>query len=109
MTAANAGRRMIFHGLLLFLLGLLLGVFVPIVVAPRVALSGHVGTLMTAIFMMAAGIIWDRTSLSPTANAVGFWSLLYGGYGSLAGFTLAAIWGASHAAPIAGAGHEASH
>ena len=102
------GNRMIFHGMLLFLIGLLMGAEILLAKSPMTALAGHVGALMTATFMIAIGAIWDRFRLSLGAAATAFWLLLYSGYANALGFILGAIWGASHAVPIAAAGHEAS-
>ena len=99
---------MIFHGMLLFLIGLLMGAIILVAESPITAIAGHVGALMTATFMIAVGAIWDRFSLSPRAAAAAFWTLVYSGYANAVGVTLAALWGAGQALPIAAAGSHAS-
>jgi|SRR5580700_926422 hydroxylaminobenzene mutase len=102
------GRRMIFQGMLLFLIGLLMGPIILIAESPITAVAGHVGALMTATFMIAVGAIWERFSLSPQAAAIAFWTLVYSAYANAIGVTLAALWGAGQALPIAAAGSHAS-
>jgi hypothetical protein len=45
-ASSESGRRLAFHGMLLFLLGLLMGAVVPAVANPRLGLSAHTGTLL---------------------------------------------------------------
>src|ERR1700733_2178361 len=104
----TVGRRMIFHGMLLFLIGLLMGAVIVFGKSPMAALAGHVGALMTATFMIVVGAIWDRFSLSHRAELVAFWALVYSGYATAIGTTLASLWGAGQAMPIAAAGSHAS-
>src|ERR1700693_2937136 len=101
------GQRMIFHGMLLFLIGLLMGAIILFAESPITAVAGHVGALMTATFMIAVGAIWERFSLSHRAAAIAFWTLVYTGYANAIGVTLAALWGAGQALPIAAAGGHA--
>ncbi|HLI80507.1 MAG TPA: hypothetical protein VKV03_11025 [Candidatus Binataceae bacterium] len=102
------GQRMIFYGMLLFLIGLLMGATILFAKNPITAIAGHVGALLTATFMIAVGAIWDRFSLSPRAAAAALWTLVYSGYANAIGVTLAAFWGAGQALPIAAAGNHAS-
>jgi (hydroxyamino)benzene mutase len=93
-----------FHAVLLLLLGLIEGIFVQSLKNPRLALSAHVGTLMSGLFlgMVAAG--WRELRLGESIQTITAWLALYGMYVSSAGLTLAAAFGTSRSTPIAGAG-----
>ena len=107
MDPQDTGRRLIWHGVLTFLVGLLVGAVVPEFTNPRMALAAHVGAVTTGTFLIAIGLVW-RT-IPPTGPAVAmFWLGLYGAYGAVVGLVLAAVFGTSSMTPIAGAGHAGS-
>ena len=101
-------RRCVWHGLFLFILGLVSGMFVQSMTNPRMGLTTHVGTVMTGTFLLAMGAAWDQVRLEPGAERATFWLLLFGSYGSCASLLLAAVLGTRNATPIAGAGFGAS-
>jgi len=101
-------RRCIWHGIFLFFLGLVSGMFVQSMTNPRMGLTTHVGTVMTGTFVLAIGAIWSELRLSPRAESTAYWLLLFGSYGSCASLLLAAVLGTRDATPIAGAGYGAS-
>ena len=105
MSAEDTDRRLIWHGVMLFLLGLLAGAFVPLYANPRLGLSAHLGGVTTGTVLAVVGLIWNRLRLSPAAARAAFWLVLYGTYGSSLGLLLAAMFGTSRSTPIAGAGH----
>src|SRR5438093_6705058 len=100
-------RRLIWHGIFLFFLGLVVGMFVQGMKNPRMALSAHVGGVMTGIFLAVLGAVWGELRLAPRAEAAAYWLALFGNYGSSASLLLAALFGTSTMTPIAGAGHTA--
>ena len=53
-------RRLFFHGFLLFLLFLVEGMFVQSMRNPRIALSAHVGGLMSGLFLGVLGAAWNE-------------------------------------------------
>ncbi len=94
-------------GVLLFLLGLLTGVAIPFVRAPRIALSAHVAAIESGLALIAVGLLGARLALSDGSAAWiahGLWSSLYVLWiGLLAG----AVFGTGRTLPIAGAGLRA--
>ena len=100
-------RRLIWHGIFLFFLGLVVGMFVQAMANPRMGLSAHVGGVMTGIFLAVLGAVWGELHLAPRAETAAYWLALLGNYGSSASLLLAAILGTSTMTPIAGAGHSA--
>lgn len=104
----DAQRRLIWHGVLLFLLGLVGGVFVYSMTNPRMGLTAHVGTVMNGTFLIAIGAAWSALVLSPRWEQWTFWLLVIGSYGSNAGLLLAAVLGTRDATPMHGAAQSAA-
>jgi len=101
----GVGRRLVVHGAVLFLLGLLTGLVAPVVRNPRMGLSAHLEGLLNGTFLLALGAVWSQVRLPGRAEAAAFWLLLLGTYGNWASVGLGAATGASRLMPIAGAGH----
>ena len=106
-TLMDRRRRLFWHGIFLFFLGLVVGAFVQRMTNPRMGLSAHLGGVMTGTFLAVLGALWTELRLSPGAESAAYWLALFGGYGSSASLLVAAILGTSTATPIAGAGHAA--
>jgi hydroxylaminobenzene mutase len=103
MTLSMDGqRRLIRHGMFLFLLGLLAGLAEAHVANPRMGLAAHLEGLMNGTFLIALGAVWPFIKLSPMLTAIAFWTVLYGTYANLFVTTLAAILGANAMSPITG-------
>ncbi|MBZ5525334.1 MAG: hydrogenase [Acidobacteriia bacterium] len=100
-------RRLMWHGMFLFLLGLLTGFMEQKFVNPRMGLAAHLEGVINGIFLVALGAVWTMVRLSPRLKVVAYWSTLYGAYVNWAVVTLAAIWGAASLSPITGVGHSA--
>ena len=106
MTSTETKRRLLWHGILIFLFGLLAGMAVPLVANPRMGVAAHLGGVMSGIFLLLVGLIWEDIKLSSVAARTALWLFLYSSYtGWLAQF-LAACWGTSEATPIGGAGYR---
>jgi hydroxylaminobenzene mutase len=107
MTMADQRRRLVWHGVLLFFLSLVEGMFVYSMRNPRMGLTVHVGGITTALFFLGIAVPWEDLRLSPRMATVTYWLTLVGGYGGTAGLLVAALLGTSSATPIAGAGYAA--
>jgi (hydroxyamino)benzene mutase len=101
-----ANRRLMWHGMLLFLIGLLTGLLEQHFTNPRMGLSAHLEGLMNGIFLVALGAIWTEVRLPPPARASAYWAALYGTYVNWLVTTLAAAFGTAANTPIAAAGHS---
>jgi hydroxylaminobenzene mutase len=95
-------NRLIFLGLLLFLLGLTVGLFVQNMKNPRMALSAHLEGVMNGMFLMVLGLIWKRLLLSTILLNATFWLAVYGTFANLIAVIIAAITGIGKMMPIAG-------
>ncbi|MBK8557251.1 MAG: hydrogenase [Lewinellaceae bacterium] len=103
---SKQGNQLIFFGVLLFLLGLIVGLLVPLMANPRMALSSHLEGLMNGLFLMALGLIWSRVALSPKWLKITFWLAIYGTFANWFGILLAAMLNAGKMLNIAANGQE---
>ena len=105
MDPQNTSRRLMWHGIFLFLLGLLTGVLVPALHNPRMGVSAHLEAVMNGIFLVVLGLIWKEAKLSAKTARATFGIALYGTYTNWAATLLSAVLGTSRLTPIAGAGY----
>lgn len=94
--------QLIFLGLILFLAGLAVGLFVQNLANPRMALSAHLEGVMNGMFLVILGLIWKRLILSQTLLKLTFWLVIYGTFANLIAVIIAALTGFGKMMPIAG-------
>jgi hydroxylaminobenzene mutase len=98
--------RLVFHGLVQFLLGLVLGALVATMANPRMGLASHLEGVMNGTFLLALGAAWGHVRLSERAAKAAVGLLLYGSYANLIATAISAWTGAGASMmPLAGAGH----
>jgi hydroxylaminobenzene mutase len=107
-SSKEIDRRLMWHGMLLFVLGLLVGLTEAHLKNSRMGLAAHLEGLMNGTFLIAVGAIWSRVQLSNRQTVVAYWTALYGTYVNLITTIFAAVVGANSLSPITGAGHSAS-
>jgi hydroxylaminobenzene mutase len=95
-------ERLIFWGILLFFLGLVSGLFIPMMANPRMGVSTHLEGVMNGIFLCVLGLIWNRLNLAERWIYLGFWLALYGTFANFLAVLISAISGAGKLMPIAG-------
>jgi hydroxylaminobenzene mutase len=105
LTSMN--RRLMWHGMLLFLLGLLTGFAEPQFANVRMGLAAHLEGVMNGIFLLALGACWTHLVFGPRATKVAFWLALYGTYMNWVFTTLAAVLGTGALSPITAPGRHA--
>jgi hydroxylaminobenzene mutase len=109
MTKQDARRRLIWHGMALFLIGLLTGFIIPLLTNPRLGLSAHMEALLNGIvLMLVGGVVWDHMRVSQRTASLVFWLLLFAAYANWAFCLLAAVFGGSETLPLASAGRTAA-
>lgn len=107
--ASDPASLLLVLGTVLFLLGLLTGLALPVFRNPRMGLSAHLVGVQHGMVLWALGLIVPTLApVSPALHATMVWSLVTGLYGLWLAMLLAAVWGAGKALPMAGAGHSAS-
>lgn len=93
---------LLFLGVLLFLLGLLIGLFIPMMTNPRMGLTAHLEGVMNGMFLVILGLIWNKLVINDRWLSYAFWLTLYGSFANFVAVTVAAITGAGKMMPIAG-------
>lgn len=94
------------HGMCLFLLGLLTGFGETYFANTRMGLAAHLEGVMNGIFLVALGAAWTELKLPRLAKIVAYWTALGGTYGNWFMTVLAASFGTAALSPITGAGHS---
>ncbi|MGD0461993.1 MAG: hydrogenase [Tepidisphaeraceae bacterium] len=107
MNTEYRNRSLIWHGMFLFLLGLLTGFVEQQFKNVRMGLAAHLEGVMNGTFLIALGAVWSEVKLPSTKKAMAYWTALYGTYVNWVITTLAAIFGASSLSPITGSGRNA--
>ena len=102
----TTNRRLMWHGMLLFLLGLVTGFVEQRFTNVRMGLAAHLEGVMNGIFLLALGAVWKEVRLSAPAKATAYWTALYGTYVNWLVTTLAAIFGTAALSPITAVGHS---
>src|SRR5262245_9596579 len=102
----TTNRRLMWHGMFLFLVGLLTGFFEQRFANVRMGLDAHLEGVMNGTFLIALGAIWGEVRLPTTAKATAYWTALYATYANWLVTTLAAIFGTAALSPITAAGHS---
>jgi hydroxylaminobenzene mutase len=95
------------HGMFLFLIGLLTGFAETHFANVRMGLAAHLEGVMNGTFLVALGAVWNEVRLSPRAKTIAYWTALYGTYVNWLVTTLAAVFGTGALSPITAAGRSA--
>jgi hydroxylaminobenzene mutase len=99
-------RQLLWHGVLLFLLGLIVGFIEQKFTNPRMGLAAHLEGLMNGTFLIALGAIWTEITLPARLKATAYWGALYGTYGNWVITSFAAVFGTAAMTPITASGHR---
>jgi (hydroxyamino)benzene mutase len=103
----DSKRRLIWHGMFLFLLGLITGFLEPHFSNMRMGLAAHLEGVMNGTFLIALGAVWLEVKLAAPLKTAAYWGALYGAYANWLVTTLAAVFGTGALSPITAAGRVA--
>ena len=107
LTSKNMqGNKLIFYGLLLFLIGLIIGMIVPVFANPRLGVSSHIEGVLNGIFLIVIGLVWHKVELSLKWLNITFYLAIYGTFVNCFGILIAAIFNAGKMLGIASNGQE---
>ncbi len=95
-------NRFLLWGFVLFFLGLVVGMFIPLLRNPRMGLSTHLEGVMNGLFLVVLGLVWNKLVLPSRVLRTGFWLAIYGTFANYLAVLIAAITGAGKMIPIAG-------
>jgi hydroxylaminobenzene mutase len=101
----DSRRRLLRHGMFLFLLGLLTGLAEQKFTNPRMGLSAHLEGVLNGIFLLALGSAWTEVKLPVRLKRGTYGCALYGTYANWAVTSLGAMFGTAASSPITSAGH----
>lgn len=104
----NQSNRLIYLGVLLFLLGLIVGLIVPIFANPRMGVSSHIEGVLNGMFLIILGLIWNKLILSEKWLKTTFWLAIYGTFMNWFGILIAAIFNGGKMLGIMAEGREGS-
>jgi (hydroxyamino)benzene mutase len=104
--AKKQAGQLIFLGVLLFLLGLIVGLVVPVLANPRMGLSSHLEGVMNGMLLIIFGLIWNRLKLSVKWLKITFWMAIYGTFANWFGILIAAFFNAGKMLTVAAKGQE---
>jgi hydroxylaminobenzene mutase len=88
------GHRLLQLGVALLLFTSFEGFAVPYVASPGLGRSVHTLAALSAVLLLALGLVWRRLDLGVAASRIAFWCLVYSDLATIAAFLLAAVWGA---------------
>lgn len=101
-------RRLLWHGMFLFLLGLLTGLVETKFSNVRMGLAAHLEGVMNGTFLLALGAVWAEVRLAPRMKTAAYWTVLYGTYANWLFTTLAAVFGTGALSPVTAPGLQAA-
>ena len=108
-SQSATAHRLLQLGVLLFLIGLVVGLTLPVLANPRMGLASHMEGVMNGLFLIALGLVWPKLTSSPGMQRLTFLLAVYGTFANLVATFLSAAWGAgAPMMPIAAGGHEGS-
>jgi (hydroxyamino)benzene mutase len=99
-------RRLMWYGMLLFLLGLVTGLLEQRFTNVRMGLSAHLEGVMNGILLLALGAAWDEVWLPHPVKVTAYCTALYGTYANWLVTSIAAAFGTAANSPITSAGHS---
>ena len=103
----NSHRRLMWHGMFLFLLGLITGFAEQHFANIRMGLAAHLEGVMNGTFLLALGAAWPELRLPGAGKIIAYWTILYSTYANWFFTMLAAIFATAALSPITGPAHTA--
>ncbi len=97
-------HRLLWHGFLLLLLGLVTGIAVRAFHNPRLAVAAHLIGVFDGALVMILAWAWQHFALTERLKSLLFFCILVGAYGGWGCNLLGAAFGTSRMTPIAGSG-----
>lgn len=98
--------KLLFLGVLLFLLGLITGLIVPAFSGPRLAVSSHIEGVLNGIFLLVLGLLWHKLALSERVLKITFGLALYGTFANWFALLVAAVFNAGKMLGVAAGGQK---
>ena len=100
------GKRLVWWGLLQFVLGVVSGALAGIVENPRGGMAAHLGGTAQGMAMMIFGLLWAHMMTREWCRRIAYTGQIVGNLGIWLALQLAAIFGTGRITPFSGAGYE---
>lgn len=104
----DQSHKLIYLGVILFLLGLIVGLIVPLLANPRMGVSSHIEGVLNGMLLMILGLLWNRLMLSDKWLKITFWLAIYGSFMNWFGILIAAVFNGGKMLGIMANGQEGS-
>lgn len=93
-SQSATAHRLLQLGVLLFLIGLVVGLTLPVLANPRMGLASHMEGVMNGLFLIALGLVWPKLTSSAGMQQATFVLAVYGTFANIGATFLSALWGA---------------
>lgn len=102
------GNRLLYAGVVLFLLGLIVGLIVPLLANPRMGVSSHIEGVLNGMFLIILGIVWSKAKLADRWLTITFYLAIYGTFMNWLGILIAAVFNGGKMLGVMAEGQEGS-
>lgn len=96
--------RLILHGMMLFVLGLITKLIMYLLINPRMAIASHLVALMAGLFLLLVGVLWDSMDLPRRVQGPASVLFLFSTYTAWGSMFVSALFGCSRSTPFASSG-----
>jgi len=93
---SRQGHRLMQLGVVLLLATSFEGFAIPHMASPMLGRSVHALAALSAVLLIAFGLMWPRLELGAAASRTAFWLLIYSDLAIISAYFLAALWGAGN-------------
>src|SRR5262249_26197550 len=93
---ALPGHRLLQIGVALFVFSSFERFAVLHFAVPSFGRSVDTRSAFEGIILLTLGLLWPRLNLGAAASRIAFWLFIYSAFDTLAGFVMAAVWGAGN-------------
>lgn len=88
----DMARRLLRAGMLLFLLGLMSALALPLYTETTLEFTTYFELVMSGVFLVGVGLLWPNLKLNRSVLNIVFWVALVGAFGNWVGTVLGTAW-----------------
>lgn len=106
LLQTKQSEKLIYWGFVLFLLGLIVGLIIPVLANPRMGLSSHIEGVLNGMFLIILGLVWNKIQLNNRWLNITWWLAIYGTFANWLSMLVAAVFNAGKMLTVAANGKE---